>query len=193
MSMSWSPDGWAIDVDNPGYGEMIVAAPRHPFSGTPIVVEDWEKELKGPEIGSFLCQITSRAFDDQAPAPAAGEALPAFISPRAARTLLPALQQAVILATAGTDRYDRTFPDEDEAPAEPLCVRCQLGTFYTPGALPSEWCEQHGHTPFGMGSDTRWSTAQELYQIRRERWDRQREWNAKLAERRQKSREESQR
>jgi len=38
--------------------------------------------------------------------------------------------------------------------ARPYCAICGEGTGYSPGALPSQWCDQHGHQSFGMGSST---------------------------------------
>lgn len=167
MSMSFFRDGWQLHVDDPGYGRITVVA-------TTVWDDDpdefWFRELHGPQIGEFLTAVTARALDvdlDQG-------ALPSFFgpdlfTPAASRTLLPALQEAAILATAGTDRYERVYPDPDEGPQPPLCARCNLGTLFTTEELSSAWCEQHGHRPFGA-SFRRWETAQEIHNSDVARW-----------------------
>lgn len=171
MGSKWFPPGWELDVPNPGYGEISIYAYRHPFRGDPPVVEDWLTTLTGPQIGAFLAATTERAFQpDDAPAPDDG-VLPSFVTPAVARGLLPHLQQAIIYAVAGVERHVRTYRDDSEPPPAPYCVNCGQGTGYTPGALPSTWCERHGHTPFGHGAGTRWQTAQYLHRRQAERWE----------------------
>ena len=170
MSMAIYRPGMELYVDNPGYGELIVVAPAHPYDGRPLVDQDWTLSLYGPEIGEFLSEVTGRALGAD-PQDSGGMRLPAFVTAAVARTLLPALQEAVLLAVAGTDRYDRTFPDQDEPPSRPLCVRCNLGTAFSPGALPSTWCDRYGHRPYGVVTE-RWDTAQEIHQLHVERWQR---------------------
>lgn len=178
MSTIWYPgmtwkDGhaddtpWEIAVDNPGYGQVYVAnRPR-----------EWETDLAGEHVGTWLRQLTKRAlsqatdlggFTDLA---RETEALPAFIGPDEARLLLPAFQLATVLAAAGSDRFDRLLSDPDDGPHRPLCARCDEGTFYTPGALPSSWCDQHGHVPFGMHDGARWEGANAAYERRYAAWN----------------------
>lgn len=130
--MIFYPAGFELYVDNPGHGELFVVAATAPWSGEPLVHEDWQLDLYGPQLGEFLARVTNRALDtDQA---RTGRVrLPAFITSAVAATLLPALHRAIMLAIGGSDRYERTFPETDEAPAGPLCVRCNLGTPYSPG------------------------------------------------------------
>jgi hypothetical protein len=101
--------------------------------------------------------------------------LPPFMKPHVARALLPVFQKAVVLAVGGSERYDRVLPDQDGSPQPPFCVRCDLGTFYTPGAMPNTWCEQYGHTPFGTADGTSWEAATAHYERRRRWWDQDRE------------------
>lgn len=169
MGAMWFPDGWELDVPNPGYGELMVYAPTRPYSGRPLVDEDWSTTLNGEDMGKFLRLVTARALEIEPPMP---DDLPAFITVAVARGLLPALQMAVALAMAGGERYDRTFRDSDEAPHEPYCALCGEGTYYTPGALPSTWCDQYGHTAYGMRVGVKWETAQDIQKSRREWWDR---------------------
>lgn len=173
MSASFFPPGWALDVPNPGYGEIFIAADRNPFQGEPLVAEDWTDTLVGPEIGVFVAKITTRAFEPDTDDSATD--LPSFVTPAAARQLLPALIRAVALAVGGTDRFERTFHDESEPPDNPLCERCGLGTYFTPGALPSKYCEEYGHQPYGYGGNVTWDRAQQSYQWAKERWDRRKQ------------------
>lgn len=155
MSKIFCPPGLELYVNNPGYGEIIVTAPTAPFEGGKALVdEEWRRELYGPKIGQFLTWVTGRALGVE---PDRSD-LPTFITDQVARTLLPDLQKAALLALGGTDRYDRTFPDDDDQ-HPPLCAVCNLGTYFTPGAMPSPWCEQYGHRPFGTPT-RRWDDAQ---------------------------------
>ncbi|MEV6928432.1 hypothetical protein AB0M46_28645 [Dactylosporangium sp. NPDC051485] len=159
--MIFYPDGFELYVDNPGHGELFVVAATEPWNGDPLVHQEWRLDLYGSELGEFLARVTDRALDTDQAWPGRVR-LPAFITSAVAATLLPALQRATMLAIGGSDRYERTFPETDEAPAGPLCVRCNLGTPYPPGALPSTWCEQHGHRAYGVRPG-RWDLAQELH------------------------------
>jgi hypothetical protein len=94
---------------------------------------------------------------------AAATPLPPFLTVRHARRLLPVLTRATLLAAAATDRYDRLYPDPDDAPAAPLCVRCGLGSPYTGEVSLNMWCEEHGHRPFGEPSGTTWEAATARY------------------------------
>lgn len=174
MSTTWYPPGMEIYVDNPGYGELGVLARANPYDSPALVTEEWHQELYGPQIGEFLDRVTDRAIGTDQKRPGY-IVLPKFLTEKVARNILPALQRATILATAGTDKFDRTYHQEpDEAPHAPLCVRCGLGTFYTPGAMPSQWCEQYGHKPYGTAT-TRWDFAQEMHDLDYARWERARE------------------
>lgn len=178
MSTIWYPPGMEIYVDNPGYGELVVVAPITPYQGKSLIKQgwgiepqEWHRELYGPQIGEFLDKVTDRALsvDEKRPGHIT---LPSFLTEPVARTILPALQRATILATAGTDKFDRTYhPDPDEAPHAPLCVRCGFGTYYTPGAMQSDWCDQHGHKAYGTATG-RWETAQEMHDMAYARWER---------------------
>ncbi|WP_432976763.1 hypothetical protein [Dactylosporangium sp. CA-233914] len=175
MGMIFYPAGFELYVDNPGYGELFVVASTEPFPGEPLVHEEWQFDLYGTDLGQFLAQIIDRALDTD-PVRPGGIRLPTFITGAVAAVLLPALQRATILAIGGSDRYERTFPDTDEAPAGPLCVRCNLGTGYSPGALPSTWCEQHGHRAYGVRS-RRWELARRAHDhdLAMWKWERARE------------------
>ncbi len=167
MSMIFYPDGWELAVENPGYGELLVRALTN---CEPLVKDEWSREFRGPKVGEFLAAVTAQALGGT-PGKVGYEDLPRFLTAEVARNLLPALQSATLLALAGTDRYERIFPeDREHYPAAPLCVRCNLGSDYTSVPSTSEWCEQYGHTAFG--SYPRWETAQEAYQLELNRWKR---------------------
>jgi hypothetical protein len=168
VSMIFYPDGWELAVDNPGFGELIVIADEE--LSPRLINGEWRAELYGAAIGTFLTQVTNRALglDDSEHS---GTPLPRFLSAEVARAVLPALQRAVLLATAGTDRFEKIFPDADEAPQKPICARCNIGSPYSSEVAVSEWCAQYGHRPFGA-SGSRWEHAQEMYQLDLDRWKR---------------------
>ena len=167
--MMFYPDGWELAVDNPGYGELLVRALTDPYDCEPLVKQEWSRSFHGPKVGEFLAAVTARAIGGTA-GKVGYEELPRFITAEVARTMLPALQSAVLLALAGTDRYERIFPD-DQRPSAPLCVRCNLGSDYASVPGVSQWCQQYGHRPFGT-SAPRWDNVQEMYQLDLARWER---------------------
>ncbi len=169
MATTWFPDGWVLDVPNPGYGELLVQAPRDPYRGAPLVDEDWETTLNGAEVGEFLEGVTARALGPQ---PSEASRLPEFITAPAARALLPTLQKAVVEAVAGGDRFERTFLDPAEPPPRPRCVLCGEGSYDTAEqTVSSDWCDRYGHKAFGMGSETPWETALTRHQWLLRGWE----------------------
>lgn len=170
--MLWYPDGFEIAVENPGHGQVWIRADRDHG--------DWTVDLAGAQIGALLDAVTDLALDEfpgrpsWRPVPVAG--LPGPLSKETAQRLLRPLQHAALLAIGGTDRYERTYPDPEDAPAVPLCVRCAEGTFYTPGATVSAWCEQYGHSPYGEADRTTWEAAGRLHAQRKEWSDGRAEW-----------------
>lgn len=142
MATQWFTDRWEIAVDNPGYGELLITAPTSPYHREPLVDETWQATLKGVEIGSFLALVTERALDLRA-RPDGGRwvdadgwpyRLPEFVTPAAARDLLPGLQRAAVETVAVTEQYERSFQTEDTAghyPAAPYCVVCGEGGRHT--------------------------------------------------------------
>src|SRR4051794_29875719 len=137
MSMIFYPDGWELAVDNPGYGALQVRALENPYDCAPLVKQEWSRAFHGPKVGQFLAAVTAKALGGT-PGKVGYEELPRFITADVARKMLPALQSATLLALAGTDRYERTFPDNPEhCPPAPLCVRCNLGSDYAGKAATS--------------------------------------------------------
>jgi hypothetical protein len=160
-------DAWEFIVDNPGDGELNVSVFAHAFD----LDENWRITLHGPKLGAWLDRVTARALGTDTTPP--DTVLPRFATEARAREILPSLQKAVALALAGTDRFERTWPDRDEAPAAPLCVRCSLGSdFSNTSGMVSPWCEQYGHNPFGTSYT--WDQAQEAHQLDQDRYDRRR-------------------
>src|SRR5438045_568686 len=112
MGMSWYPTNWEIDVENPGYGELFLRAAHEDQDA-------WEATFLGPQIGALLDAVTELALGlEPAPGRIDALALPPMLTAAAARTILPALQHAAVLAAAGGDVFERTFPDPEEPPAE---------------------------------------------------------------------------
>lgn len=182
MSMTFYAVGGALEihVDNPGYGQISLYAPDFLPDREPLVGDTWRKDLHGDEIGVFLALLTGRALGTEPELPAARTIpdlaqwsvhLPTFLDQPVAVALLPAFQRAVVLAVAGTDRFERTFHDPDDPPRSPFCVRCNLGTIFSPGAMTNPWCEQYGHTPYGYAPDTSWAAASAHYDRKRRWWE----------------------
>jgi hypothetical protein len=175
VGATFYPAGWTLDVPKPGYGELFVFASRRPDVGPPLVTDDWDTRLDGPEIGEFLTQVTARAAGQEPePGQTYGATLPPFVTQPVAQSLLPTLQRAVTLAVAGTDRYERIFPDPHSVPPVPYCISCNEGTSFDRRVLPSAWCDEFGHQAFGMGV-TNWSIAQTIHDLHLERWRRAQE------------------
>lgn len=145
MSCYWYPGAFEIAVDNPGHGELELRRLDD--------ASDWVT-LTGAELGEVLAAVTARAFGGDWTLRKVGR-----VDVDEARELLPGLQRAVVLATAGTDRFERTFPDPDESPAEPLCVNCNLGSPYHREVTISERCNEDGHQPFGHRASATWEQA----------------------------------
>jgi hypothetical protein len=180
MGITWYPEGLELDVPNPGYGELIVTADAQQYAGRALVTEDWQVRLTGADIGAFLAAVTARAVGGPKPEihrhpdwdAWSPSDLPGWCTQQVARDLLPALQRAVLLAVAGTDRFDRTYYAQEEGPHEPLCANCNEGSDYTPTGPAS--CAEYGHSAFGARNPNfRWAPAQERYTWARERWQQQ--------------------
>ncbi|WP_432990960.1 hypothetical protein [Dactylosporangium sp. CA-233914] len=169
MSVSWYPQHWELDVDNPRYGELVLRAVHEDQN-------EWEATFPGPQIGALLEAVTELALGlEPAPGRVGAESLPPMLTAAAARTLLPALQRAVVLAAAGTDIFQRTFPDPDEPPAKPFCHRCGTGSAIGGVATISPACDDAGHHAYGTRPEASWEHVHELHTQQRQRWDRERE------------------
>ncbi|MFI5497304.1 hypothetical protein [Actinoplanes sp. NPDC051859] len=170
MSMMFYSPGWELAVDSPGSGELLITTVTDSTATGTVTDEKWYRAYYGSQVVQFLAAVTARALCDIA-GRVGHEDLPAFLTPDVARGLLPTLQKAVLLTLAGSDRYERVFPDDGRAPAEPLCIRCHKGSFFPYLAISSEWCEQFGHRAFGTSLE-RWEEAHEAYRLNREGWKR---------------------
>ncbi|MFI5494189.1 hypothetical protein [Actinoplanes sp. NPDC051859] len=170
MSMMFYPAGWELAVDSPGSGELLITTVTDSTDTDTVTNEQWYRAYYGPQVVQFLAAVTARSLGDAA-GKVGHEDLPSFLTAEVARALLPALQKAVLLALAGSDRYERVFLDDGRAPAEPLCVRCHEGSFFPYLAISSEWCEQFGHRAFGTSLE-RWEDAHEAYRMDCDRWKR---------------------
>jgi hypothetical protein len=161
MSYYWFRGDYSISLDDPGYGTLDVNR-----DGT-----QWRIRLTGKRLGRFLSALTSRALgaenDDEAQ-----WLLPQWLTVADARVLLPALQLAVIAAAAGSDKFERLYPDAEGPPQSPICVNCGAGSFtYSEIETFCGACLENGHTPFG--SDATWDEADHRYEIEWASWSRQ--------------------
>lgn len=185
MAMSFytgaDPDSptFEISVDDPGHGRLSI---RRLDAAYPD--EDgnqWGNDIPlfaGPELGNLLRIVTNLAAGHDERGGVSSPALVASRAPVAVRgttgrrflvgahealELLPALTRAVILATAGQDRYDRVVPD-DARTLPPTCVYCGEGAGDSVDASTiSGWCLEHGHTPFGARPFVSWDHARQDY------------------------------
>ncbi|MEX5235984.1 hypothetical protein [Kocuria arenosa] len=162
MAMTFYPDEAHIHVDNPGYGELVL------WWQTPDGPED-PVTVTGPRIARLLERITAVALGNP---DVSRSMIPRDLDQRAAARLLPSFQRAVILATAGTDRYEALHPEPEDGPRPPICVRCGInGSATIDDARLSGYCLEHGHTPFGAGSGTTWDQAVTRYETQKTLWE----------------------
>jgi hypothetical protein len=168
-----------ISVDDPGHGRLSIRRLDDRFPDDDG--NQWGDDIPlfaGPELGNLLRIVTNLAggHDERGGVPA-----PEFVvssAPVAVRgttgrrfmlgrlealELLPALTRAVILATAGQDRYERVVPNDAIGQA-PVCVYCGEGAGDSvEAATISGWCLEHGHTPFGTRPYVSWDQARTDY------------------------------
>lgn len=164
MSMEWQPtDDVLIDVEAPGHGYLtaeLADSDDDPGSGGVRLVE-------GPELGAMLRSLTALAL--AASGDALGQVDGLWVMTAAqARAVLPAMQSAVVLAAAGTERYERVLELADPVqPLAPICVHCEEFHGYADrNPSPNPWCGEHGHDPFGEQPPKRgdgWLAAQQRY------------------------------
>lgn len=162
MAMSFYSDEAHLFVDNPGYGELAVQWKASKTSNQAVAVT-------GPRLTMMLEQLTHLAMGVSG---APRTLLPPGFDQAGALGLLPVFQRAVILATAGTDRYESLYPSPEGGPRPPICVNCGInGGSTSDDARFSGWCLEHGHTPFGSGSGTSWEQAVTRYETQRSLWE----------------------
>lgn len=172
MGLFWypvTPTGrmWAeLSVDDPGYGRLVFSRldDRHDTGDR----YDERGTYAGPRLAELLQATTDLALGlDQRDwvrvRPSRGE--PIVIERADAALLLPVLQRAVVLATAGEDRYMRTWVEDLGHREPPLCVYCQEGSEYPSNVTISAWCSEYGHTPYGETYATTWADAQRRHEV----------------------------
>lgn len=155
MAISCFPtDHLSLHVDDPGYGYIGVC-----FSSDDE--ERWGRNrdvtLRGSEMWAALESLTElacRASDESVLGDVA-KLWPMGVGD--ACKLLPALQTAVLYATAGSDRAER-LTDDDAELHDVLCTRCNEGSYYSGHVTASEDCRRYGHQPFGYAGN--WEQAQ---------------------------------
>lgn len=178
MGITWYPKTpdtpagaeWAeLDVPDPGYGRLLLRRVdgRH---DDPRGFNDQHGEFAGVQLAALLEQVTALALSQGDPwdtvRVGASRGRAVVIERAEAVALLPHLHAAVVLATAGSDRYERVWPWHSETNHEPLCVHCNQGSDYSSAVTISPWCSEHGHDPFGEPSSTSWAEADERHRRR---------------------------
>lgn len=150
MAASYFPtEHLSVHVPDPGFGyvEVVFAPADAQRYGVPHDVT-----LRGPEMMTALRSLTKLACNGPLE-PVAGIVDKLWsMTVGQAKLLLPALQEAILYAAAGSDRAERLTPDEEES-FRLMCATCRKGAFY------SEMdCEQFGHVPFGYAGN--WQQAE---------------------------------
>lgn len=156
-------DRVVVYVDDPGSGYLQVDARPGEAGGS---LPERIFTIAGDRIGRMLRSLTRLATGGgEVGGHRVAELWPMTVDD--ARRLLPAMQCAVIYATAGTDRAAQVLDEIDPSqPPTPLCVRCDVGARWADAnPHPNPWCEQYGHRLYGAApSDTdSWDRAQRRY------------------------------
>lgn len=154
-----------IDVPDPGHGRVAVRRLNHRFDRTAAGAHE-AGEYAGAAMADLLDVVTGLATGtangDQAVARSSmGRSL--VVARDEAPALLRQLQKAVALAMGGEDRYERVWVDDHVGGLETLCVDCRGGALAVGSDAVSAFCDEYGHHPFGVVSDTSWQVARERH------------------------------
>jgi hypothetical protein len=74
MGMIFYPAGFELYVDNSGHGELFVVAATEPWNGDPLVHQEWQLDLYGPQLGEFLARVTNLTLNTNQPGQAGSAA-----------------------------------------------------------------------------------------------------------------------
>ena len=136
---------WAeIAVDDPGHGYLVITRLEADTAAVSSV-------FAGERLGTLVDRVAAAAntAGDHAPSTHRPTSGPVVTLTRAeAVELLPALVRALALAVAGTDRFQRIWTEYADPDPAALCVYCNQGSPYDQTVTISEFCAEHGHTPF---------------------------------------------
>lgn len=154
-----------IDVPDPGHGRVAVRRLNHRFDRTAAGAHE-AGEYAGAAMADLLDVVaglaTGTVNGDQAVARSSmGRSL--VVARDEAPALLRQLQKAVALAMGGEDRYERVWVDDHVGGLETLCVDCRGGALAVGSDAVSAFCDEYGHHPFGVVSDTSWQVARERH------------------------------
>lgn len=160
-----------VDVSDPGYGRLHIRRldDRYPVDAGR---EPWGT-FTGAGMWSLLQAVTALAAGRSGQSAlriSGASGAPLIVTRDEAQHLLGALTEAVVLAIAGSERYERVVQAADEqdlSPAEPLCVKCNEGSPYSHAVTISSWCSEYGHSPFGVQEGVSWSRAAADYERQR--------------------------
>ena len=171
MAITWYPETptgrtWAeLSVDDPGHGAIRLHRLDDRYDTDHTYSE--HGTFTGRRLVELVDTVTNLALGTDTRPWAritASRGEPVTIEANDAPDLLPVLQRALVLATAGQDRYDHTFPEPAGSSLEPLCVYCNTGSDYSHNITISAWCSEYGHTPYASVPGTTWDTAHERHQ-----------------------------
>lgn len=143
-------------VDDPGRGSVTVCG-LHRSEATEHRCDYNDKHVYGVDLGLALDELTSLAIRDPLESVVGTVHRLGSMTVGEARLLLPSFQRAVLLAAAGTNRYEATAEDAEAAPT--FCTTCGEGEMYTTSECRSpqrsdgscartDWCDQFGHSWF---------------------------------------------
>jgi hypothetical protein len=141
-------------VNDPGHGEVLLCG-FHRGGDRAHRCDFDDKRLRGSDLGLVLERLTDLAITDSRDIGTVHRL--GTLTVGEARLLLPSFQRAVVLAAAGSNRYEAVMEAPGEAPE--FCVTCGEGEIYatsecrTPqhpdaSCARTDWCDQYGHSWF---------------------------------------------
>jgi hypothetical protein len=143
-------------VDDPGGGDVLLCGFNRDGDREHLCHSD-DKRLRGTDLGRVLEQLSDLATLPAGKSPTDPVHRLGWMTVSEAKLLLPSFQRAVVLAAAGSNRYEAVMEAPGEAPE--FCITCGKGEIYTtsecrdpqhPAAAcaRTDWCDQYGHRWF---------------------------------------------
>jgi hypothetical protein len=147
-----------LDVSDPGHGKLVVCGFHRPGGGEHRCGYD-DKRLRGSDLGRAQSELTALALRGPMESAAGTVHRLGSMTVGEARLLLPSFQRAVLLAAAGSNRFEVVAQEKDDPEPSLFCTTCGEGEIYTPAecrtparpdasCMRTDWCDQHGHSWF---------------------------------------------